>query len=73
MDKEIQHNRLRYLIGFLVVVLLLYIGVLYNLQVVNYDYYSAQAVYSIAREEYVEASSLHAGLRFAYDLILDHF
>lgn len=25
------------------------------------------------REEYVEASSLHAGLRFAYDLILDHF
>lgn len=25
------------------------------------------------REEYVEASSLHAGLRFAYDLILCHF
>ena len=25
------------------------------------------------REEYVEASSLHAGLRFAYDLILYHF
>ena len=25
------------------------------------------------REEYVEASSLHAGLRFAYDLILHHF
>ena len=25
------------------------------------------------REEYVEASSLHAGLQFAYDLILYHF
>ena len=25
------------------------------------------------REEYVEASSLHAGLQFAYDLILHHF
>lgn len=25
------------------------------------------------REEYVEASSLHAGLQFAYDLILQHF
>ena len=53
---DIQHNRLKYLIGFLAVVVLLYVGVLYNLQVVNYDYYSAQAVYSIAREEYVEAS-----------------
>ena len=53
---DIQHNRLKYLIGFLAVVVLLYVGVLYDLQVVNYDYYSAQAVYSIAREEYVEAS-----------------
>ena len=55
-NNDIQHNRLPYLVGFLAVVLLIYAGVLYNLQVVNYDYYAAQAVYSIAREEYVEAS-----------------
>jgi len=53
---EIQHNRLKYLFGFLAAVLLVYVGVLYDLQVVNHDHYAAQAVYSIAREEYVEAS-----------------
>lgn len=53
---DIQHNRLKWLVGFLSVVLLIYVGILYNLQVINHDYYAAQAVYSIAREEYVEAS-----------------
>ena len=53
---DIQHNRLPWLVLFLAVVLLIYAGVLYNLQVINHDYYAAQAVYSIAREEYVEAS-----------------
>ena len=53
---DIQHNRLKWLAGFFAVVLLIYVGILYNLQVVNHDYYAAQAVYSIAREEYVEAS-----------------
>lgn len=53
---EIQHNRLKWLVGFLAVVLLLYLGVLYDTQVTNHDYYTAQAVYSIAREETVEAA-----------------
>ena len=53
---DIQHNRLKWLVGFFAIILLIYIGLLYNLQVVNHDYYAAQAVYSIAREEYVEAS-----------------
>ena len=53
---DIQHNRLKWLVGFFSVVLLIYVGILYNLQVINHDYYAAQAVYSIAREEYVEAS-----------------
>ena len=53
---DIQHNRLKWLVGLFSVVLLIYVGILYNLQVINHDYYAAQAVYSIAREEYVEAS-----------------
>lgn len=53
---DIQHNRLKWLAGFFTVILLIYVSLLYDLQVVNHDYYAAQAVYSIAREEYVEAS-----------------
>lgn len=50
-------NRRLYLLGgFLIAVLLVYVGVLYNTQIRQYDYYLAQSVRTIAREEAVEAS-----------------
>ena len=42
--------------GFLALVVLIYVGVLYDTQVVNYDKYIAQSIRSIAREEKVAAS-----------------
>lgn len=55
-QNESFHKRLYWLAAFLVVVLLVYLGVLYDVQVVNYEYYLAQSQHSIAREETVEAS-----------------
>ena len=49
-------NRLLVLAAFLIVVLAVYLGVLYNIQVTNHDYYLAQSIRTITREETVEAS-----------------
>ena len=54
--KEHRLLRLGILGGFLVVVLILYLGVLYDTQVNDYNKYLAQSIRSIAREEKVEAS-----------------
>lgn len=54
--KENRLLRLGLLGGFLAAVLLIYLGVLYNIQVNEYDKYMAQSIRSIAREEKVEAS-----------------
>ena len=52
MDSKERHNlRLAVLAGFLALVVLIYVGVLYDTQVVNYDKYIAQSIRSIAREE----------------------
>lgn len=57
MDSKERHTlRLAVLAGFLALVVLLYVGVLYDTQVVNYDKYMAQSIRSIAREEKVAAS-----------------
>ena len=57
MDSKERHNlRLAVLAGFLALVVLIYVGVLYDTQVVNYDKYIAQSIRSIAREEKVAAS-----------------
>lgn len=54
--KEPQYTRLYLLAGFLAVVLLVYLGVLYDTQVNHYDDYRAQSIRSIARVEKVESS-----------------
>ena len=54
--KSPQNNRLYMLAGFLAVVLVVYLGVLYDIQVNNHDDYLEKSVRSIAREEKVEAS-----------------
>lgn len=54
--KEHRFLRLGLLGAFLGLVLLVYLGVLYNTQVNHYDKYMAQSIRSIAREEKVEAS-----------------
>ena len=57
MDQNHTPNtRLYVLAGFLVAVLLVYLGVLYDIQVVHHEDYLAQSVRSIAREETVDAS-----------------
>lgn len=57
MDHNGKSNpRLYLLAGFLVLMLLGYTAVLYDTQVNHYDYYQAQSVRTIAREEFVEAS-----------------
>lgn len=57
MDHEPRSNhRLLTLALFLAAVLLVYAGVLYNLQVTNHEAYLTRAIHSIAREETVEAS-----------------
>ena len=48
--------RLYVLAGLLTLVLLVYAGILYNTQIVNHDYFVAQSIRTIAREEKVEAS-----------------
>jgi len=54
--KESRTFRLLALAGFLAVVLLIYLGVLYDTQVVHYEEYLAQSLHSIADEENIEAS-----------------
>ena len=47
--KSPQNNRLYMLAGFLAVVLAIYVGVLYNTQVIKYDEYQEKSIRSIAR------------------------
>lgn len=54
--KDTRALRLYVLAGLLTLVLLMFAGVLYNTQIVNHDYYVAQSIRTIAREEKVEAS-----------------
>ena len=54
--KSPQNNRLYMLAGFLAVVLVVYLGVLYDIQVNNYDDYLEKSVRSIAREERAAAA-----------------
>ncbi len=54
--KEMQNTRLYLLAAFLVLVLLTYLFVLYDVQIIHHDDYAAQAVRSIVRPEKVEAS-----------------
>ena len=49
-------NRLLVLLALLAVVLTVYLGVLYNIQVTNHNYYLAQSIRTITREETVAAS-----------------
>lgn len=54
--KDSQNLRLLLLGGFLITVLAIYLGLLYNTQVNDHAYYLAQSVRTIARQERVEAS-----------------
>jgi len=54
--KNTSNFRLYLLAAFLLAVLLVYLGVLYDIQVVHHEEYLAQSIHSIAREEKVEAS-----------------
>ena len=51
--KEAHHLRLYVLAALFFIVAAVYIGVLYDTQVNNYDYYYASSVRSIARPETV--------------------
>lgn len=54
--KEMQNTRLYLLAVFLTLVLLAYLFVLYDIQIIHHEVYAAQAVRSIVRVEKVEAS-----------------
>ena len=54
--KDPRSSRLMALAGFLAAVLLIYLGVLFNTQVVHHEKYLAQSLHSIAEVEYIEAS-----------------
>ncbi len=57
LKNSFQNNtRLYLLMGFLGVIMALYLGVLYDTQVNNYDYYLARSIRTITRDEKVEAS-----------------
>ena len=57
MDQnERPRARLSLLAVFLIVILLAYLGVLFNTQVIHYEEYLARSLHSIASEEAVEAS-----------------
>lgn len=57
MDQRESRNFRLYILGaFLAAVLLVYLGVLYSVQVVHHQEYATQSVRSIARSETVEAS-----------------
>lgn len=55
-QRESLNFRLYFLGGLLVAILLIYVGVLYSVQVVHHQDYATQSVRSIARPETVEAS-----------------
>nr|WP_325211291.1 penicillin-binding transpeptidase domain-containing protein [uncultured Oscillibacter sp.] len=78
--KEMQNTRLYLLAAFLVLALTAYLFVLYDVQVIHYEKYAAQAVRSIVRPEKVEASrgiitdrngKPLVGNRSTYDLTFD--
>ena len=82
MDLREPHNhvRLYMLAGFLTVMLVLYLGVLYNTQINGHDYYLAQSIRTITREEKVTASrgiltdrngKALVSSRSSYDLIFE--
>ena len=54
--KDPRSSRLMALAGFLAAVLLIYLGVLFNTQVVHHEEYLSQSLHSIAEVEYIEAS-----------------
>ena len=54
--KEMQNTRLYLLAAFLVLALVVYLFVLYDVQVIHYEDYADQAIRSIVRREKVEAS-----------------
>ena len=54
--KESGNRRLYVLAGFLAVVLLVYLGILYDIQINDHDYYLTKSVNTIAKKEKVEAS-----------------
>lgn len=54
--KEMQNTRLYLLAALLVLALVAYLFVLYDVQIIHHDEYAAQAVRSIVRSEKVEAS-----------------
>ena len=59
MDHKSSPNnskRLLALAGFLSAALVIYVGVLYNIQVNQHDYYLAKSIRTITRVETVEAS-----------------
>lgn len=78
--KEAHHLRLYVLAALFFIVAAVYIGVLYDTQVNNYDYYYASSVRSIARSETVEAArgnitdrngKVLVSSRSSYNLIFD--
>ena len=54
--KEMQNTRLYILAAFLVLALVAYLFVLYDVQIIHHDDYAAKAIRSIVRSEKVEAS-----------------
>jgi len=55
-QQEFPRSRLLLLAGFLIVILLAYLGVLFNTQVLRHEEYLSRSIHSIASEETVEAS-----------------
>ena len=56
MEPKIQHTRLYVLAGLFSALLLVYLGILFNTQVLDHEAYLAKSVHSIAKEETVSAS-----------------
>ena len=54
--KDSRTSRLLVLAGFLAVVLLIYLGVLYHTQVIHHEEYLARSLHSITEVEEIEAS-----------------
>ena len=56
MEQKNHTPRLLVLAGFLAIVLMIYLGVLFDTQVIHYEEYLTKSIHSITREEKVEAS-----------------
>ena len=56
MEQKNHTPRLLVLAGFLAIVLMIYLGVLFDTQVIHYEEYLTKSIHSITREETVEAS-----------------